>query len=158
MQPFSSASRTRRKSTPPSLCRGHFKKAGVTPKRHLAEFKGFEGEYNLGDSISVDFFTEADFVDIVGTSKGKGYQGVVKRHGFGGVGQATHGQHNRLRKPGSIGACSLPRKGIQRHAYGRPHGQRGALPCKTSRCLGYPRKQPAVDRRVLYPEVKVQSC
>jgi len=89
---------------------GHFKKAGVTPKRHLAEFKGFEGEYNLGDSISVDFFTEADFVDIVGTSKGKGYQGVVKRHGFGGVGQATHGQHNRLRKPGSIGACSYPAK------------------------------------------------
>ena len=89
---------------------GHFKKAGVTPKRHLAEFKGFEGEYNLGDTIGVDFFNENDFVDIAGTSKGKGYQGVVKRHGFGGVGQATHGQHNRLRKPGSIGACSYPAK------------------------------------------------
>ena len=89
---------------------GHFKKAGVTPKRHLAEFKGFDGEYKLGDTISVDLFTESDFVDIAGTSKGKGFQGVVKRHGFGGVGQATHGQHNRLRKPGSIGACSYPAK------------------------------------------------
>ncbi len=89
---------------------GHFKKAGVTPKRHLAEFKGFDGEYKLGDTIAVDMFTESDFVDIAGISKGKGYQGVVKRHGFGGVGQATHGQHNRLRKPGSIGACSYPAK------------------------------------------------
>ncbi len=89
---------------------GHFKKAGVTPKRHLAEFKGFEGEYKLGDAITVDFFAEDDFVDIAGTSKGKGYQGVVKRHGFGGVGQTTHGQHNRLRAPGSIGACSYPAK------------------------------------------------
>ncbi|BCI63753.1 MULTISPECIES: 50S ribosomal protein L3 [Bacteroidales] len=87
---------------------GHFKKAGVTPKRHLAEFKGFETEYKLGDVISVDLFEGADFVDVVGTSKGKGYQGVVKRHGFGGVGQTTHGQHNRLRAPGSIGACSYP--------------------------------------------------
>ena len=89
---------------------GHFKKAGVSPKRHLAEFKGFDGEYKLGETLSVDMFSESDFVDIVGTSKGKGYQGVVKRHGFGGVGQATHGQHNRLRKPGSIGACSYPAK------------------------------------------------
>ena len=89
---------------------GHFKKAGVTPKRHLAEFKGFEGEYKLGDTIAVDFFAEGDFVDIAGTSKGKGFQGVVKRHGFGGVGQTTHGQHNRLRAPGSIGACSYPAK------------------------------------------------
>ena len=89
---------------------GHFKKAGVTPKRHLAEFKGFESEYKLGDTITVDFFSDNDFVDIVGTSKGKGYQGVVKRHGFGGVGQATHGQHNRLRAPGSVGACSYPAK------------------------------------------------
>ena len=89
---------------------GHFKKAGVTPKRHWAEFKGFEGEYKLGDTISVDMFSDNDFVDIVGVSKGKGYQGVVKRHGFGGVGQTTHGQHNRLRAPGSIGACSYPAK------------------------------------------------
>ena len=90
---------------------GHFKKAGTTPKRHLAEFKGFEGELKLGDALTVDsLFSEADFVDIQGTSKGKGFQGVVKRHGFGGVGQATHGQHNRQRKPGSIGACSYPAK------------------------------------------------
>ena len=89
---------------------GHFKKAGVSPKRHLAEFKGFEGEYKLGDAITVEMFAEGDFVDIAGTSKGKGFQGVVKRHGFGGVGQSTHGQHNRLRAPGSIGACSYPAK------------------------------------------------
>ena len=90
---------------------GHFKKAGVAPQRHLAEFKGFEGEYKLGDTITVDtIFSESDFVDVQGTSKGKGYQGVVKRHGFGGVGQSTHGQHNRQRKPGSIGACSYPAK------------------------------------------------
>ena len=96
-------------TTKPEL--GHFKKAGVTPKRHLAEFKGFEGEYKLGDTITVDgLFAEDDFVDIAGTSKGKGYQGVVKRHGFGGVGQTTHGQHNRLRAPGSVGACSYPAK------------------------------------------------
>ena len=94
--------------TKPEL--GHFKKAGVAPKRHLAEFKGFESEYKLGDVINVDLFADGDFVDIVGTSKGKGFQGVVKRHGFGGVGQATHGQHNRLRAPGSIGACSYPAK------------------------------------------------
>ncbi len=94
--------------TQPEL--GHFRKAGVAPKRHLAEFKGFGDQYALGDTICADFFTEADFVDVVGTSKGKGFQGVVKRHGFGGVGQSTHGQHNRQRKPGSIGACSYPAK------------------------------------------------
>ena len=89
---------------------GHFKKAGVKPQRHLAEFKDFDGEYKLGDTITVDLFSDASFVDVIGTSKGKGYQGVVKRHGFGGVGQTTHGQHNRLRAPGSIGACSYPAK------------------------------------------------
>ena len=94
--------------TKPEL--GHFAKAGVAPKRHLAEFKGFDGEYKAGDTLTVDMFAESDFVDIVGTSKGKGFQGVVKRHGFGGVGQSTHGQHNRLRAPGSIGACSYPAK------------------------------------------------
>ena len=94
--------------TKPEL--GHFKKAGVSPKRHLAEFKGFGADYKLGDTISVDLFADTEFVDIVGTSKGKGFQGVVKRHGFGGVGQSTHGQHNRLRAPGSIGACSYPAK------------------------------------------------
>ena len=89
---------------------GHFKKAGTTPKCHLAEFTDFEGELNLGDSITVELFSDCTFVDVVGTSKGKGFQGVVKRHGFGGVGQATHGQDDRLRKPGSIGACSYPAK------------------------------------------------
>ena len=88
---------------------GHFKKAGVTPKKHLAEFKGFD-ELNLGDTVSVNIFDGETFVDVIGTSKGKGFQGVVKRHGFGGVGQTTHGQHNRARKPGSIGACSYPAK------------------------------------------------
>ena len=89
---------------------GHFKKAGVTPKRHLAEFKGFTKEYNLGDVLTVELFEGYEYVDVVGMSKGKGYQGVVKRHGFGGVGQTTHGQHNRLRAPGAIGACSYPAK------------------------------------------------
>ena len=87
---------------------GHFKKAGVKPQRYLAEFKGFEGEHKAGETITVEFFNDADFVDVAGVSKGKGFQGVVKRHGFGGVGQRTHGQHNRLRAPGSIGACSYP--------------------------------------------------
>ena len=89
---------------------GHFKKAGVTAQRHLAEFKAFETQPGLGDTLTVELFQEGGFVDVVGTSKGKGFQGVVKRHGFGGVGQATHGQHNRARKPGSIGACSYPAK------------------------------------------------
>ena len=87
---------------------GHFKKAGVSPKKKVVEFQGFEGDYKLGDTISVDHFEEGEFVDVSGTSKGKGFQGVVKRHGFAGVGQATHGQHNRLRAPGSIGASSYP--------------------------------------------------
>ena len=88
---------------------GIFKKAGTTPKKHLAEFK-FDEEYNLGDTITVEIFNDAKFVDVIGTSKGKGFQGVVKRHGFGGVGQSTHGQDDRARKPGSIGACSYPAK------------------------------------------------
>jgi large subunit ribosomal protein L3 len=87
---------------------GHFKKAKVAPKKKLVEFQNFEQELNLGDTVTVDHFAEGDFVDVSGTSKGKGFQGVVKRHGFGGVGQATHGQHNRLRAPGSIGAASYP--------------------------------------------------
>ena len=87
---------------------GHSKKAGSSVKRKVVEFQGFDEEYKLGDSISVDHFTEGEFVDVSGTSKGKGFQGVVKRHGFAGVGQATHGQHNRLRAPGSIGAASYP--------------------------------------------------
>jgi len=87
---------------------GHFKKAGATPKKKVVEFQGFQGKYKLGDTLGVDIFVEGEFVDVVGTSKGKGFQGVVKRHGFRGVGQATHGQHNRLRAPGSIGAGSDP--------------------------------------------------
>ena len=87
---------------------GHAKKAGTSVKRKVAEFKGFDEEYKLGDTITVEHFAEGEFVDVSGTSKGKGFQGVVKRHGFAGVGQATHGQHNRLRAPGSIGAASYP--------------------------------------------------
>ena len=91
----------------PNALKGHFKKANTTPKAKLVEFKGFDG-LNLGDVVKVDIFEEGEFVGVVGTSKGKGFQGVVRRHNFGGVGQATHGQHNRLRAPGSIGACSYP--------------------------------------------------
>ena len=87
---------------------GRFKKAGTSVKKKVVEFQGFEDNYKLGDTITVDFFTEGEFVDITGVSKGKGFQGVVRRHGFGGVGQTTHGQHNRLRAPGSVGASSYP--------------------------------------------------
>lgn len=87
---------------------GHFKKAGIAPQRKLVEFSGFEQELELGSEINVELFNDALFVDVTGLSKGKGFQGVVARHGFGGVGQSTHGQHNRLRAPGSIGACSTP--------------------------------------------------
>jgi large subunit ribosomal protein L3 len=87
---------------------GHFKKAGTTAKKKVVEFQDFETEYKLGDLVTVDQFNEGEFVDVQGVSKGKGFQGVVKRHGFGGVGQATHGQHNRLRAPGSVGASSYP--------------------------------------------------
>jgi large subunit ribosomal protein L3 len=88
--------------------KGHFAKANTTPKRKLVEFKTFEDVKSLGDTVTVGIFAEGDFVDVVGTSKGKGFQGVVKRHGFGGVGGQTHGQHNRLRAPGSLGASSWP--------------------------------------------------
>jgi large subunit ribosomal protein L3 len=94
------------KNTPNAL-KGHFKKANTSPKSKLVEFKGFD-QVSLGDTVLVDIFEEGEFVEVIGTSKGKGFQGVVRRHGFGGVGQATHGQHNRLRAPGSIGACSYP--------------------------------------------------
>ena len=95
------------KSTTAPL-KGHFAKAKTTPKRKVAEFKNFVTEHNLGDVLDVSLFTEGDFVDVVGTSKGKGFQGVVKRHGFSGVGWQTHGQHDRARAPGSIGASSWP--------------------------------------------------
>ena len=87
---------------------GHFKKAGTTPMRKLVEIKSFDKELNLGDVITLDIFEDDDWVDVTGISKGKGFQGVVKRHGFGGVGGQTHGQHNRQRKPGSLGASSYP--------------------------------------------------
>ena len=100
------------KNTPKAL-KGHFAKAKTTPKKEVVEFRNFreefEGQVELGTTISVgDVFKEEDFVDVIGRSKGKGFQGVVKRHNFGGVGQATHGQHNRLRAPGSIGGASYP--------------------------------------------------
>lgn len=87
---------------------GHFAKANATPKRKIAEFKSFETELNLGDVVGVDVIDEGEWVDVTGISKGKGFQGVVKRHGFGGVGGATHGQHNRQRHLGSLGASSYP--------------------------------------------------
>jgi large subunit ribosomal protein L3 len=91
-----------------SALMGHFKKAGVTPKRKLAEFHNFENELTVGTELKADFFAEGEFVDVTGRTIGKGFQGVVKRHNFGGVGGQTHGQHNRLRAPGSMGACSFP--------------------------------------------------
>jgi large subunit ribosomal protein L3 len=97
----------RKEKNTPNALKGHFKKANTAPKAKLVEFKGFE-DLNLGDSVDVNIFEEGEYVSVSGTSKGKGFQGVVRRHGFGGVGQATHGQHNRLRAPGSIGACSYP--------------------------------------------------
>ena len=87
---------------------GHFKKAGTTPKKKLVEFEGFGDDVQLGDIITVDMFEASSFINVSGVSKGKGFQGVVRRHGFGGVGESTHGQHNRLRAPGSIGASSYP--------------------------------------------------
>lgn len=95
------------KNTPKPLL-GHFKKAKTTPKRVVAEFKNYKDEWKLGDVITVDIFKDDKFVDVIGITKGKGFQGVVKRHGFGGVGERTHGQHNRQRHPGSIGASSYP--------------------------------------------------
>lgn len=97
----------RKEKNTPNALKGHFKKANTEPKSKLVEFDGFDG-LNLGDTVSVEIFEEGEFVFVSGVSKGKGFQGVVKRHGFGGVGQSTHGQHNRLRAPGSIGAASYP--------------------------------------------------
>ena len=117
------------KNTPKAL-RGHFSKAKTSPKKKIVEFRDFRSEFEekvvLGNSIKIeDVFEENDFLDAIGTSKGKGFQGVVKRHGFGGVGQRTHGQHNRERAPGAIGACSFPSrvfKGLR--MAGRTGGQR----------------------------------
>ncbi|MBP9993821.1 MAG: 50S ribosomal protein L3 [bacterium] len=97
------------KNTPKAMQK-HFEKAGTTPKKLVREFTRFEEGHrkSLGETLTVDVFMEGEFVDVSGISKGKGFQGVVKRHHFNGVGQSTHGQHNRLRKPGSIGACAYP--------------------------------------------------
>jgi len=93
---------------------GHFKKANTTPKRKLVELRNSDLDKAVGDQITVsELFEVGDYVDISGTSKGKGFQGVVKRHGFHGVGDATHGQHNRLRAPGAIGACATPSKVVK---------------------------------------------
>jgi large subunit ribosomal protein L3 len=97
----------RKEKNTPNALKGHFKKSNTEPKAKLVEFQGFE-DLNLGDIVQADIFEEGEFVTVAGTSKGKGFQGVVKRHNFAGVGQATHGQHNRLRAPGSIGAASYP--------------------------------------------------
>ena len=115
---------TTEKHTSNSLL-GHFKKANTTPKRKLVEFTSFENELNLGDVITVDIFEENDWVDVTGISNGKGFQGVVKRHGFAGVGGQTHGQHNRQRKPGSLGASSYPSRVFKgKRLPGRTGGER----------------------------------
>lgn len=98
---------SRKEKNTPKALKGHFAKSNTEPKAKLAEFEEMDN-LNLGDVVNCGIFAEGEFVDVTGTSKGKGFQGVVKRHNFGGVGQATHGQHNRLRAPGSIGACSYP--------------------------------------------------
>ncbi|MDQ3050385.1 MAG: 50S ribosomal protein L3 [Bacteroidota bacterium] len=98
----------RKEKNTPAALKGHFAKANTTPKRKVIEFSGFETEFTVGDQVTVDILTEGMYCDVVGVSKGKGFQGVVKRHGFAGVGGQTHGQHNRLRAPGSLGASSWP--------------------------------------------------
>ncbi len=108
--------------------KGHFAKASTTAKRKVVEFSGYETEVKLGDTIDASIFAEGDIVEVVGTSKGKGFQGVIKRHGFGGVGGATHGQHNRLRAPGSLGASSFPAKVFKGM---RMAGQQGNVRVKT---------------------------
>jgi large subunit ribosomal protein L3 len=104
--------------------KGHFAKAKTTPKRKIAEFKGFEDGKNVGDVITLDMFAEGQIVDVSGISKGKGFQGVMKRHGFGGVGGSTHGQHDRLRAPGSLGNSSFAARVIKgMRMAGRTGGQ-----------------------------------
>lgn len=119
-----------RESTVAQPLKGHFAKAGSKPLRKVAEFRDFEINKSLGDAIRVDeVFTEGDRISASGISKGKGFQGVVRRHGFGGVGQRTHGQHNRGRAPGSIGACSYPAKVFKGTRMG---GQMGNVQVKTA--------------------------
>ena len=110
----------------PNAMKGHFKNASTTPKSKLVEFKGFDN-VTIGDKIDVAIFAEGEFVDVLGTTKGKGFQGVVRRNGFAGVGQATHGQHNRLRAPGSIGACSYPARVFKGMRMGGQMGNKNRL-------------------------------
>lgn len=98
----------RREKNTPAALKGHYKKAGTTPKARAHEFKEFEQDLKLGDTVGLELFEEGGYVTVTGTSKGKGFQGVVKRHGFSGVGEATHGQHDRSRAPGSLGGSSYP--------------------------------------------------
>ena len=125
------------KQTPKAL-QGHFKKAGTTPKRKVVEFRDYEFEKNVGDVVAATTFEDGDFVNVIGTSKGKGFQGVVKRHGFSGVGMGTHGQHDRQRAPGSLGASSDPShvfKGMR--MAGRTGGERvETLNLKVVKVLG----------------------
>lgn len=104
------ASGSKKEKNTTKALQGHFKKANTTPKRKVIEVRDFDFEKELGDEITMEIFEEGDIVNVIGTSKGKGFQGVVKRHKFRGVGMATHGQHNRLRAPGSIGMASTPSK------------------------------------------------
>ncbi len=113
---------------------GHCKKAGTSPKKKFVEFDGFGDNVKLGDVVLVDFIEPATFVDISGISKGKGFQGVVKRHGFGGVGQSTHGQHNRLRAPGSVGASSYPSRVFKGMRMAGRTWRKRRLLCKTLKC------------------------
>lgn len=125
------------KQTPKAL-QGHFKKAGTTPKRKVVEFRDYEFDKNVGDVVAATTFEDGDFVNVIGTSKGKGFQGVVKRHGFSGVGMGTHGQHDRQRAPGSLGASSDPShvfKGMR--MAGRTGGERvETLNLKVVKVLG----------------------
>jgi len=115
----------RKEKNTTAALKGHFKKANTTPKKKLVELRDFGFEKNVGDIISVELFEEGELVDVVGTSKGKGFQGVVKRHGFSGVGMRTHGQHNRERAPGSIGMSSTPSRVLKgMRMAGRTGGKR----------------------------------
>lgn len=126
---------------------GHFKKANTTPKRKLVEFTSFEKELNLGDVVTVDIFEDDDWVDVTGISKGKGFQGVVKRHGFGGVGGQTHGQHNRQRKPGSLGASSYPSRVFKGKRLPGPYRRRSGEGSQSPDSQETSRKQPASGER-----------
>lgn len=120
----------RKEKRTPKALKGHFKKASTSPKKHVVEFRDFKAEFEglleLGNELKVeDVFEVNDYVDLAGVSKGKGFQGVVKRHNFRGVGDATHGQHNRLRAPGSIGGSSFPSRVFKgTRMAGRTGGQR----------------------------------